>query len=132
MTVILMSRSEIDRMTVLRDLVEDRIRVSEAATLMGLGRRQVFRLAKAFLNPPLLTKPDVVNTRAWRAAEIGGGNAHTTARSLAPRSGSLSYSKVTVGMGELPRGVGRTAPLIADPPAYFQRHTRPVGLTTSP
>src|SRR5258708_37355693 len=48
MTVILMSRSEIDRMTVLRDLAEDRIRVSEAATLMGLGRRQVFRLAKAF------------------------------------------------------------------------------------
>ena len=48
MTVILMSRSEIDRMTVLRDLAEERIRVSEAATLMGVGRRQVFRLAKAF------------------------------------------------------------------------------------
>jgi hypothetical protein len=48
MTVISMSRSEIDRMTVLRDLAEDRIRISEAATLMGLGRRQVFRLAKAF------------------------------------------------------------------------------------
>ena len=48
MTVISMSCSEIDRMTVLRDLAEDRIRVSEAATLMGLGRRQVFRLAKAF------------------------------------------------------------------------------------
>src|SRR6476646_5760647 len=48
MTVILMSRSEIDRMNVLRDLVEDRIRVSEAATFMDLGRRQVFRLAKAF------------------------------------------------------------------------------------
>ena len=48
MTVTWMSRSEIDRMNVLRDLAEDRIRVSEAATLMGLGRRQVFRLAKAF------------------------------------------------------------------------------------
>jgi hypothetical protein len=48
MTVILMSRSEIDRMTVLRDLAEERIRVSEAATLMGLGRRQVLRLAKVF------------------------------------------------------------------------------------
>lgn len=32
MTVILMSRSEIDRMNVLRDLAEERIRVSEAAT----------------------------------------------------------------------------------------------------
>src|SRR3954471_24963420 len=48
MTVILMSRSEIDRMTVLRDLAQERIGVSEATALMGLGRRQVFRLAKAF------------------------------------------------------------------------------------
>jgi hypothetical protein len=48
MTVIAMSRAEIDRMSVLRDLAEDRIRVSEAARLMELGRRQVFRLAKAY------------------------------------------------------------------------------------
>jgi hypothetical protein len=48
MTVIVMSRLEIDRMNVLRDLTEDRIGISEAATLMRLGRRQVFRLAKAF------------------------------------------------------------------------------------
>ena len=48
MTVILMSRSEIDRMNVLRDLAKERIRVSEAAALLNLGRRQVFRLAKAF------------------------------------------------------------------------------------
>jgi hypothetical protein len=47
MTVILM-RSEIDRMNVLRDLAKERIRVSEAAALLNLGRRQVFRLAKAF------------------------------------------------------------------------------------
>lgn len=48
MTVIAVSRAEIDRMSVLRDLAEDRIKVSEATTLMGLGRRQVFRLAKAY------------------------------------------------------------------------------------
>src|SRR5450759_4574644 len=48
MTVITMSRLEIDRMSVLRDLADDRIRVSEAARLMGLGRRQVLRLAKAY------------------------------------------------------------------------------------
>ena len=48
MTVIAMSRAEIDRMSVLHDLAEDRIRVSEAATLMGLGRRQVLRLARAY------------------------------------------------------------------------------------
>src|SRR5437016_9676973 len=49
MTVIMMSRTEIDRMSVLRDLAASRIRVTEAATLMNLGRRQVFRLAKAYV-----------------------------------------------------------------------------------
>src|SRR5882757_1074256 len=48
MTVSTMSRTEIDRMSVLRDLAASRIRVTEASTLMGLGRRQVFRLAKAY------------------------------------------------------------------------------------
>ena len=48
MTVIAMSRTEIDRMSVLQDLAASRITVADAATLMGLGRRQVFRLGKAF------------------------------------------------------------------------------------
>ena len=48
MTVIMMSRTEIDRMSVLQDLAASRIKVTEAATLMSLGRRQVFRLAKAY------------------------------------------------------------------------------------
>jgi Winged helix-turn helix len=48
MTVIAMSRTEIDRMSVLQDLAASRIKVTEAAALMGLGRRQVFRLAKAY------------------------------------------------------------------------------------
>src|SRR5712675_1552021 len=48
MTVITMSRTEIDRMSVLQDLAANRIKVTEAATLMSLGRRQVFRLAKAY------------------------------------------------------------------------------------
>src|SRR6202023_622705 len=47
MTVIAMSRTEIDRMSVLQDLEASRIKVAEAATLMRLGRRQVLRLAKA-------------------------------------------------------------------------------------
>src|SRR5258707_15312285 len=48
MTVITMSRTEIDRMSVLQDLAAGRLKVTEAATLMGLGGRQVFRLAKAY------------------------------------------------------------------------------------
>jgi hypothetical protein len=54
MTVILMSRSEIDRMNVLLDLAEERIRVSETVALMGLGRRQVFRLGRYFGSAALL------------------------------------------------------------------------------
>jgi len=46
--------------------------------------------AKAFLNPPVLTKPDLVNTRSWRGAELGAANAHTTARSLAVVYGALA------------------------------------------
>ncbi len=41
MTVITMSRTEIDRMSVLQDLAASRIKVAEASTLMGLGRRQL-------------------------------------------------------------------------------------------
>src|SRR5260221_12549152 len=48
MTVIAMSRTEIDRMSVLHDLVDGRIRIRGESHLMGLGRRQVFRLAKAY------------------------------------------------------------------------------------
>ena len=48
MTVITMSRTEINRMSVLQDLAASRIKIAQAATLMGLGRRQVFRLAKAY------------------------------------------------------------------------------------
>src|SRR6201987_4370528 len=48
MTVIALSRTEIDRMSVLQDLAAGRVKVAEAATLIGLGRRQVYRLAKAY------------------------------------------------------------------------------------
>jgi hypothetical protein len=43
-----MSRQEIDRVHVLRDMAAERITASEAAQLMRLTRRQVFRLAKAY------------------------------------------------------------------------------------
>ena len=48
MTVIAMSGKELDRMQVLRDLSTKHITVAEAAGLMRLTRRQVFRLAKRY------------------------------------------------------------------------------------
>ena len=48
MTVLSMSRAEIDRVHVLRDVEAGRITVWEAAQLMRVTRRQVFRLLKAY------------------------------------------------------------------------------------
>ncbi len=48
MTVIAMSRTEIDRMPVLRDMAAGRMTANEAAQLMRLTRRLVFRLAKRY------------------------------------------------------------------------------------
>jgi len=45
---------------------------------------------KAFMNPPVLTKPGLVNSRQWRAAEIPAGNGHGTAGSLAKLYGALA------------------------------------------
>ncbi|KLK91283.1 hypothetical protein AA309_20685 [Microvirga vignae] len=48
MTVITMSRLEIDRMQVLRDVMARHITVQEAAQLLRLTRRHVFRPLKGF------------------------------------------------------------------------------------
>ncbi len=48
MTVLSMSRTEIDRVHILKDLLAERIRTREAAQLMGVTTRQVFRLLRAY------------------------------------------------------------------------------------
>src|SRR4051794_2548525 len=48
MVVLAMSRPEIDRMHVLHDVMADCITVNEAAQLMRITRRQVFRLLKVY------------------------------------------------------------------------------------
>ena len=48
MTVIQMSGQELTRLRIMIDLADGRITVEAAAALMGLGRRQVFRLRRAF------------------------------------------------------------------------------------
>ena len=48
MTVIQMSGQELTRLRIMIDLADGRFTVEAAAALMGLGRRQVFRLRRAF------------------------------------------------------------------------------------
>ena len=48
MTVRLMSDGELSRLEVLRDLDRKRLKTKAAAQLLGLERRQVFRLLKAY------------------------------------------------------------------------------------
>ena len=48
MTVRLMSDGELSRLEVLRDLDQKRLTTAAAAQLLGLERRQVFRLLKAY------------------------------------------------------------------------------------
>ena len=48
MTVRLMSDGELSRLEVLRDLDQGRLTTQAAAQLLGLERRQVFRLLKAY------------------------------------------------------------------------------------
>ncbi len=62
MTVIAMTRLEIDRLHVMRDLATDRITAAEAARLMGVSRRHVFRLAIAY-----------ARRRDASAVDAGGG-----------------------------------------------------------
>src|SRR5947207_6607510 len=48
MTVITMSRKELTRLRVLIDIADGRLSVAEATALLGVGRRQVYRLLQAF------------------------------------------------------------------------------------
>jgi hypothetical protein len=48
MTVIQMSDRELSRLRVMIDLGDGRLTLAAAGTLMGVGRRQVFRLCRAF------------------------------------------------------------------------------------
>ena len=48
MTVRLMSDGELGRLAVLRDLDQRRLSVKTAAQLLGLERRQVFRLVRVY------------------------------------------------------------------------------------
>jgi hypothetical protein len=48
MTVVTMSSDEFSRLQVLIDLADERLTVDAASALLGLGRRQTYRLLEAF------------------------------------------------------------------------------------
>src|SRR5712671_4845335 len=48
MTVITMSRNELTRLRVLIDVADGRLSVTDATGLIGVGRRQIYRLLQAF------------------------------------------------------------------------------------
>ena len=48
MTVITMSRNELTRLRVLIDVADGRLSVADATGLIGVGRRQIYRLLQAF------------------------------------------------------------------------------------
>ena len=48
MTVITMSRNELTRLRVLIDIADGRLSVADATGLIGVGRRQIYRLLQAF------------------------------------------------------------------------------------
>jgi hypothetical protein len=64
-TVRLMSDGELTRLEVLRDLDQRRLSVKMAAQLLGLERRQVFRLVKAYRSEGA---PGLISKRRGRAS----------------------------------------------------------------
>ena len=48
MTVITMSHNELTRLRVLIDIADGRLSVADATGLIGVGRRQIYRLLEAF------------------------------------------------------------------------------------
>ena len=48
MTVITMSRNELTRLRVLIDVADGRLSVADATGLIGVGRRQIYRLLQVF------------------------------------------------------------------------------------
>ncbi len=47
-------------------------------------------MAKTFMNPPVMGKPGLVNSREWRGAELPAANGHGTAMALARLYGAVA------------------------------------------
>ena len=123
MTVFSMSRAEIDRLHVLRDVIGERISAREAAQLMRLTPRQVFRLLKIYRadgpsallskrrgKPSNRSYPSVVRTEALALIKANYADFGPTlaAEKLAERHG-LRLGVETVRRWMLAEGIWKTA-----------------------
>ena len=66
MTVRLMSDGELRRLEVLRDLDQHRLTTTAAAQLLGLERRQAYRLLKVYRAEDLGQADRLLQRQAWR------------------------------------------------------------------
>jgi CubicO group peptidase (beta-lactamase class C family) len=95
---------------------------ADPATLHGLAlmRRQAYR------NPPEISGTNVVNTRAWRAAEVPSTNGHGSARAVARFYSALAGDGQLDGVHVLsPDTIARaTEPQVYGEDIVLQRPTR--------
>ena len=71
MTVVSMSNQEFSRLQVLLDVEAGRLRIEDAARLIGLKRRQVFRLLKGIRKDgPAGSSPSAVDVPATIACHL--------------------------------------------------------------
>ena len=68
MVIVSMSKLEFDRLEVLLDVQSGRLRVEDACTLIGLSRRQVFRLLQGLRDDGATS---LVSRRRGRPATAG-------------------------------------------------------------
>ena len=70
MTVITMSRNELTRLRVLIDIADGRLSVADAAGLIGVGRRQIYRLLRC-ISSSRCGRPDF--PEAWSTQQPSTG-----------------------------------------------------------
>jgi predicted DNA-binding protein (UPF0251 family) len=94
MTVVSMSEREFSRLDVLSDLDSGRIRVGEACDLLGLKRRQVFRLLRGLRDRGAVA---LVSGRRAQPSNVGGSGARPF---FVGRPGWVRSSVIWLGLDE--------------------------------
>ena len=126
MTVIQMSERELTRLRVLIDLSDQRLTVEAAARLMGVGRRQVYRLRRAFAagGPVALVSRKRGRPSNHRHGETFRRTVLTLVREHYPDFGpTLAVEKLAARRGAVQRQIAAVSDVRQDPdcPAWHNR-----------